>query len=144
MNRELPSRFTQQYILDRVVEDENGCWIWQKSKHDHGYGQLGVWPYTTHVLAYRLWKGIPEGVVRHVVCNNPPCCNPDHLKDGTHQANWWDSELSHRESMAKHRWRRNHRAQKIRIYGEVYQSKDEARTKLKISYERLLRDCEVL
>ena len=34
---------------------------------------------------------IPKGmVVRHEVCGNPACCNPEHLSLGTHKENMQD------------------------------------------------------
>lgn len=61
-----------------------------------GYGQVhvdGVGPRQAHRVAYELKNGpIPEGlVVRHLVCDNPPCINPDHLAIGTVKDNNYDS-----------------------------------------------------
>lgn len=68
----------------------NGCWSWLGSTNKLGYGQLGYQNrrVTAHRLSYELNKGeIPAGqIVRHA-CDNPNCCNPDHLILGTHQDN---------------------------------------------------------
>jgi len=46
----------------------------------------------THVVAYRLLRGeIPHGLLVCHKCDNPPCCNPDHLFLGTPGDNAKDS-----------------------------------------------------
>jgi hypothetical protein len=79
--------FTTQTILDNIIKDsETGCWNWQRGRHERGYGlfrenkkQIRV-----HRKSYELFKGpIPEGMMVCHHCDNPPCCNPDHLFVGT-------------------------------------------------------------
>jgi hypothetical protein len=73
----------------------NGCWEWQKFRHPkpRHYGGTG-WngkSWHTHRLTYVLVKGhIPAGMVVMHSCDNPPCCNPDHLSLGTHLQNMAD------------------------------------------------------
>ena len=76
------------------------CWPWIAGRFPYGYGaflveerQMGA-----HVVSFILAYGpVPEGcVVRHVVCENPPCCNPAHLAAGTHQQNMDDAKLHDR------------------------------------------------
>lgn len=76
--------------------DENGCWIWQgcipKPPPRH-YGETcyRAKNWRAHRLAYFLTKGeIPKGMVVMHTCDNPPCCNPEHLKLGTHLENMAD------------------------------------------------------
>lgn len=74
----------------------NGCWIWSRCKRSDEYGRFSVgtrkWVLRygliqrskTHRIAYALTFGpIPDGmdVLHH--CDNPPCCNPNHLFLGT-------------------------------------------------------------
>lgn len=65
------------------------CWIWTGALV-RGYGavQLDGKLKKAHIESYRLFKGdVPPGrMVRHK-CDNPPCCNPDHLEVGTHADN---------------------------------------------------------
>lgn len=68
------------------------CWTWTLAKNRSGYGIFksnaiggrGL----AHRLAYELEVGpIPEGMVVCHRCDNPPCCNPDHLFLGTRADN---------------------------------------------------------
>lgn len=84
--------------------DDNGCWIWQRSFVNTGYGQIVIHGknWRVHRIMYLFFNGdIPKGhVIRHT-CHNRQCGNPDHLITGTHKQNWKDSEKAHRESHKK-------------------------------------------
>lgn len=74
----------------------DACWPWTGSLDGDGYGQISVGGKTVKAnrLAWILTNGpLPAGkpVVRHVVCRNPPCCNPAHLAPGTHAENRADA-----------------------------------------------------
>lgn len=81
---------SQETFFDRILKEEGGCWLWQGSISKAGYGTLsyhGKVSYA-HRLSYIFVNGpIPDGL--HVLhkCDNPPCCNPDHLFLGTHLDN---------------------------------------------------------
>lgn len=69
----------------------NDCWEWTRAKLPKGYGQCG-WRGKTmqaHRLAYMLSnpQDIPDGLLVLHTCDNPPCCNPQHLRLGTAQDN---------------------------------------------------------
>lgn len=90
--RATPERFWARIDKDGPVmrADLGPCWIWTGRKARDGYGLLewcgrGV---GAHRLAYALAKGaIPAGVLVMHACDNPPCCNPDHLSPGDYLAN---------------------------------------------------------
>lgn len=91
-----PSR--KELFMDMVAENENGCWIWQGSTNEHGYGVTSLCgkQERAHRAAWLLFKGeIPGGdgyhgtCVRHK-CDVRSCCNPDHLELGSHQDNMDD------------------------------------------------------
>jgi hypothetical protein len=65
------------------------CWLWQASKNKDGYGafQSGL----AHRHAWLLSKGeIPNGLYVLHKCDNPGCCNPQHLFIGTQKDNMAD------------------------------------------------------
>lgn len=82
------------------VEKGDGCWVWLGAvdKKGYGYVQLRESPVRTvrlsaHRLAWEFTHGPishPALVVRHYKCDNRRCCNPTHLRLGTHQDNMDD------------------------------------------------------
>lgn len=89
--------------VDICGEDE--CWEWQgaKSPGSHNYGKLSAWGEQASIYAHRVvWElengQIPEGMFVCHTCDNPPCCNPDHLFLGTPKDNVQDA-------ISKGRWK---------------------------------------
>lgn len=69
-----------------LTPEGGGCLVWTRSRIRGGYGQLkiGGRVLRAHRVAFELWNGpIPVGVFVCHSCDNPPCCNPDHLFIGT-------------------------------------------------------------
>ncbi len=77
------------------VKKSDGCWEWQGYRHDDNYGIIrrdGKFA-IAHRVAYELTKGsIPPGLIVRHRCDNPPCCNPDHLILGTTLDNALDAQ----------------------------------------------------
>jgi len=82
-------RNSVEYFWDNV-DKSNGvdaCWPWTGSRRTRGYGQFiingKIW--VASRLAYvSTFGNIPEGELVLHKCDNPPCCNPDHLFTGSH------------------------------------------------------------
>jgi hypothetical protein len=67
------------------------CWEWQGARTKDGYGVYIPTkgnPHYAHRCAYeRIHGPIPDGLLVCHKCDNPPCCNPDHLFLGTNKDN---------------------------------------------------------
>jgi hypothetical protein len=72
------------------------CWEWRGSRNGHGYGRLGTtldghrYTYAHRLAGYLAYGTHPTAQVCHA-CDNPPCCNPQHLWQGTMLDNQRDS-----------------------------------------------------
>ena len=82
------------------------CWPWMFGIDSRGYGhlQFNGGPMRAHRVAYQLAKGeIPKGeghhgtVVMHM-CDNKLCCNPEHLRLGSHADNMADMKAKGRRA----------------------------------------------
>jgi hypothetical protein len=88
---------TQKALSCINITDEDSCWNWTAAKGaQSGYGHFrsknGEYEYA-HRFAWEYFVGdIPDGL--HVLhhCDNPPCCNPNHLFLGTHADNMHDRD----------------------------------------------------
>lgn len=86
------------YMEDSTVCDERtGCKLWKGGldsegrPHAHWAGKRRK----AHIMAFELSGGVlPEGKLLRHLCNTPRCCNPDHLKVGTHAENMADKAAS--------------------------------------------------
>lgn len=80
--------------VDKVA-GPNACWPWLAGTNDHGYGLFfrgkGI-SRLAHRFALELSSGCapPRGLFVLHSCDNPPCCNPQHLRTGTHRDNVTD------------------------------------------------------
>lgn len=81
------------------VNKTDTCWEWMRALDKRGYGQIVAKlpekkqaSFRAHRVAWELTNGkIPEGLWVLHKCDNPKCCNPDHLFLGTHQDNMDDA-----------------------------------------------------
>lgn len=75
------------------VDEETGCWLWQRRLNDKGYaefGRGGVFGKTkrAHKIFYEKKYGpIPDGLEAAHTCHVRRCVNPDHIYPSTHKEN---------------------------------------------------------
>jgi len=88
-------------LIRRIYEKtlfnpENGCIEWTaKAVHNKGYGKISssrdIGPLRVHRVVWVLNNGeIPEGLFVMHSCDNPKCCNIEHLSLGTNLENMED------------------------------------------------------
>ena len=85
------------YVMNKGPDD---CWEWLGWMSDgYGYFSAGGKNYRAHRIAYYLKYGNDpnELCVLHC-CDNPICCNPEHLFLGTHQDNMQDAARKGRQN----------------------------------------------
>lgn len=85
------------------VSDRFSCWEWRCARDSKGYGMTTMCGFhRVHRLAYESFNGpIPAGLIVRHKCDNPPCCNPDHLELGTQLDNVADRVARGRNGSAK-------------------------------------------
>ena len=83
----------------------SGCWEWTGPRNEHGYGLISQSGrrIRAHRAAYEQTHGpIPSGALICHTCDNPPCCNPEHLWAGSMADNM-------RDAAAKMRFPKQHK-----------------------------------
>lgn len=84
--------------------DPNECWEWKGATDQRGYGLFGSKgrSYRAHRLSYEIHHGpLAPGMLACHTCDNPRCCNPDHLFQGTIKDNNLDKVRKGRQSFGE-------------------------------------------
>ena len=74
------------------IKSPDECWPWTASRTRQGYGHFGWNQKVVEAsrVAYILTHGDPGDFCVLHSCDHPECCNPAHLRAGTHQDNSQD------------------------------------------------------
>ena len=84
----------KELLYSRIeINNKTGCYEWTRNINSRGYGQF--WYKGKMHLAHRAMyevhnNKIPKGLVIRHSCDNPKCCNPNHLIVGSHKENMKD------------------------------------------------------
>lgn len=78
------------------------CWPWQGEADRKGYGRFCIRRRRCRAarVAYVLTHGEQPGEAVLHACDNPPCCNPAHLRSGTLLENVEDMDAKGRRVMS--------------------------------------------
>lgn len=99
-------------ILKRVVvNEETGCWEWIGLRDKNGYGRIKLERKTrgVHRVFYSIMiSDVPDEMLVCHHCDNPPCCNPEHLFLGTNQDNTADRHKKGRDASGDRHFSRTH------------------------------------
>lgn len=95
--------FTKQDFYNKLKIMDNGCWEWTGSRHNQGYGMTridGVLVRCNRLALELEGIDLTDKVAMHT-CDNPPCCNPAHLRAGTIAENIQDRNNKKRQAKGK-------------------------------------------
>ena len=79
--------------IQRLIKNEDECWIWQGPKTPNGYGKHKAGPGKSDRVIHRIvWehfndREIGEGLQLDHLCRNRLCCNPQHFEEVTGSEN---------------------------------------------------------
>ena len=93
--------------LDKISSPK-GCWLWTACKNKGGYGvfRLNKKTYLAHRVAFEMWKNaISDRLDTRHKCDEPSCCNPEHLETGTRIENMNDMKERNRQKYGERHWR---------------------------------------
>ena len=111
------SKFFWDYVARG--NEQCSCWLWMRAKDRDGYGAF-TWAdrqFKAHRIAYELFHGQIEDPCQCVChrCDNPACCNPEHLVLATRaenlynminkgRDNFWGSKTKQQTAKASTEW----------------------------------------
>lgn len=102
MNLEIFKTLPEYLKSNICISDDTTCWPWVGySKGGYGYSQAKLREHNTclaHRRVYQLLnnKILPRDTVIMHTCDNPICCNPNHLREATQFDNIRDRTIKNR------------------------------------------------
>lgn len=78
------ARFPDRFWSWVKIGEPDACWPWVGARDAPGYGRVyyqGKYPGTNRVAFFLTHDYWPKNALHS--CDNPPCCNPAHIFDGT-------------------------------------------------------------
>ncbi len=97
----LTSKDIERFWSKVNIKGEDDCWEWLGNHDLEGYGKLSAFhtSFMAHRIMYFLKKEkFSEDLKILHTCDNPSCCNPNHLKLGTQKDNVQDCINKNRRS----------------------------------------------
>ncbi len=96
---EVPIPAQERFWSKLYRSETTSCWEFSRGRDECGYGIFSFDrdDFRAHRVCWRIVFGPIENGL-HVLhkCDNPPCCNPFHLRLGTHSANMMDMATKRR------------------------------------------------
>lgn len=94
----------ERILNGTFINPKTRCWEWNGHKDKKGYGRMSD-AQSCEVLVHRIsWcefiGQIPKGMHILYHCDNPKCCNPEHLYVGTNEDNVKDRQARGRSKGA--------------------------------------------
>jgi hypothetical protein len=90
-----------EWFESKLVTTDNGCKEWSGCRYTQGYGVVRI--DGKNVKAHRIYlehslgRQLSPNMYALHSCNNPPCCNLEHLREGSNQDNVDDKLRSNRQ-----------------------------------------------
>lgn len=98
------NEWSLDFLLSKCAKTDTGCLVYPTSEgEDYGvFGYMGR-AYKAHraALEMKLGRPLSDGMCSCHTCDNPPCCNPDHLFEGTRRDNNLDRASKGRNGAAR-------------------------------------------
>lgn len=90
-----------EWFDNKLIKNSRDCLEWNGCRLSSGYGivRISGKNIRAHRIALerKLGRQIITGMLACHLCNNPSCCSPEHLREGTTQDNMDDKVLSGRQ-----------------------------------------------
>lgn len=106
LTRDIVTTSLLKRLWSRIpISSDDACWEWEGARTPQGYGRISITRLdgTQHIeYAHRIVLmvahnvDLPAGMVTIHSCDNPPCCNPAHIRLGTQSENCQDRENKRR------------------------------------------------